>query len=278
MEIGDPVTMESASSMAEQLQNANRVTASMLAEAGTERLAFHYAFFKDEFEEVRKVAEKEIGLTLSDIECFSYCLKRNLSSTGENIIVKAMERWRSLQELSEKVLKAARESGKRNLEFEAEVLRGIIDFEVNKNKDSDWCLNAFGINQVVKDYLLLRDYDVGKHTALIDRMTERFHYVFFEDEEIDKINAIPEGEKPPEELVDLTKIKMAQKIKPFCYFTTSIWQGLQEEENPLTPNDAYWLGAIDEIYDSNLPCLRSIMEAAEETVGELAKDEPLSNG
>ena len=89
---------------------------------------------------------------------------------------------------------------------------------------------------MVSDYLLLRDYDVGKHAKLVKKMIERFAYAFFEEEEIDLLEKAPEP--TPDELVKLTREKMRECIKPFCYFAASIWQSLHEDENPLSAKDA----------------------------------------
>jgi hypothetical protein len=35
---------------------------------------------------------------------------------------------------------------------------------------------------------------------------------------------------------------------------------LQEAENPLTPEDAFWLGLVDEVMGANLPTLRRMLE------------------
>lgn len=252
----DVVTVESASSMAAQLQNTNHATAAKLARAATERLAFHYARLKDEFAGVGKT------ITASEIECFALCLKKHLSVSGDRIVDKALKRWRSLRELSDTVLARARKGGKKGILFEATVLKGVIDFEVKKNsKNADWVLGEGGIYQIVNDFLLLRDYDIGRHVSLAKTILERFSGAFLSAEEIAKLGATNADGTPDANAMELGTTKMQNIIKPFCYFTASIWQGLQEDENPLSPKDAYWLGAIDEVYGTKLPCMRQLAEA-----------------
>lgn len=50
--------------------------------------------------------------------------------------------------------------------------------------------------------------------------------------------------------------KTASKVKMFWYFVVCVWRNLQEEENPLTPSEAYWLGAVDEVLGTSLSALR----------------------
>lgn len=174
------VTMESASSMAAQLESKNRATASMLAEAGTMRLAFHYARLKDDFSKIREALKNP---ELSEIECFAGCLKRHLSAKAKKIVDKAITRWQSLQELSD-VLAQPNASGKIGVEFEATVLHSVIDYEVEKHKSHKWALDEKGIYQIASDYLLLRDYDVGRHVRLIETIFARFSHAFFTQEEL----------------------------------------------------------------------------------------------
>ena len=263
----DVVTMETAESMANQLHSTNRATAAQLARVGAERLAFHYARLKGEFAEVRSSSPKE---NLSDIECFAHVLQRHLSPVGKQIVFKAMERWQSLKILSEQVMRKARQAQKSGLKFEAAVLHGVINYEVKRNANTDWSLGGKGngLLRVVSDFTLQRDYDVGHHTRLVWNLFAKFSSAFFTEQDIATIKAVvANADKPSgvsDETLNYANSRIEEVIKPFCYFAASLWQGLQEEENPLRPSDAYWLGAIDEIYDTALPSLRDIAEGDDE--------------
>jgi len=108
---------------------------------------------------------------------------------------------------------------------------------------------------------LLRDYDVGRHVRLIETLVARFSHAFFNEEELKKFEEAVANESASEAAKQLVVNRGHQTIKPFCYFTSMIWQALQEDENPLSSRDAYWLGAVDEVYDFDLPCLRDVAEA-----------------
>jgi ATP-dependent protease ClpP protease subunit len=254
------VTMESASSMAAQLESKNRATASMLAEAGTMRLAFHYARSKDDFQKIRDALKKPEKPDLTDIECFAHYLKANLSLKAKKIVDKAISQWLSLQKLSN-VLDQPNASGKQGLEFEATVLKSVIEYEVEKHKHTKWILDDRGIFQIASDYLLLRDYDVGRHVRLIETLITRFSHAFFSPEEINQFDEAAGNKSASETVQQLAISRGKQTIKPFCYFASMIWRGLQQDENPLSSIDAYWLGAVDEVYDSKLPCLREVVES-----------------
>ncbi len=163
-------------------------------------------------------------------------------------------------------------SGKKGVDFEAAVLRKVIIYEVTRNKRAGWGLDAKGISQIVSDYLLLRDYDIGRHIRLIDNLSRRFGDAFFEQTELTRLEELhKKGETGGEEFTKIVNQRTHKTIKPFCYFATSIWQGLQVDENLLSPKHAYWLGAVDEVYDTNLPCIRQIAEAQHPLQSDLPK-------
>jgi ATP-dependent protease ClpP protease subunit len=252
------VTAEYAAMMVEQLSTRNKATASTLARSATERLAFHYARLKDEFVRVRSQGGPSWS-GLSDVECFAFCLKEKLSPYGDYIVENALKRWQGLQALSSGTVAKVRASGKKGMAFEVDVFRRVIDYEVRRHKNTDWVLDEDGVMEIANDYLLLRDYDVGHHTELIRNLLARYPDTFITRAEL--VSTMEKIQGGNESAKGEAIRKLYEQLKPFCYFTTAMWQRLQESENPITPTDAYWLGAVDEVYDSGLPCLREVVES-----------------
>lgn len=260
---GTTITKEIADLMAEQLQTKNLATASVLARKGTERMAFHYARLKNDCQDIAAVNPK-----ISQMECFSHLLKQKLSHNGQMLVVKAEAKWREIRKLI-KAIHKLRSSGRNGIEFEAAVLKRVISYEIARHKkDDEWDLDAEGIVDVVSDYLTLREYDVGKHVGLVMMILNRFPLAFFSEDEFKQLGNLAGNltskaikEQATTDLGKMVLDKLENYVKPLCYFTSSIWRAMHEEENPLTPVDAYWLGAIDEVYGTRLPCLRVIAEA-----------------
>jgi hypothetical protein len=89
-------------------------------------------------------------------------------------------------------------------------------------------------------------------------MIKRFGLSFLTSEQVtefEKISGAPQEERE-QWLCD----KIAADVKFFWYFVVCIWRNLQEEENPLTPSEAYWLGVVDEVAGTNLKALRWTIE------------------
>lgn len=260
------VTMERASDLATWLKDTNNSTAIRLARSFMARLVFHYSVLKEEFDEIEKTSGKT---DISEVECFARCLQKRLSPAGDRIIEKSLLRWRSIQRLSAHVFTRLKdEDPANNAKFEAAILREIVDFEVGQNAGKDWSLDAVGISQVVEDYTILRDYHTGEHNQLLEPLVETFAPAFMTRTESEDYFRTDEKKKK------VVREKLAVRVQPFWYFTVSLCRYLQEEENPLTTYDAYWLGAINEILGSGLPCFRELAENDPEQLEFGVSDDP----
>ena len=251
------VTMERASTIFSNLENANRITAGHLARAGAERLAFHYARLKSEFSPTP--AEGDHKSTLPEIEKFALRLAKELSSPGKRLVQKALDRWRSLRALSDATAKFLPDFRTSDLKSQIKFLVELVKFEHKRNKKSGWTLQN-GILQVTSDFTLLQEYHFEHLNSLLWNIISRYSPHFFEPAEVEILDKLFETKDPTftsQPILD----KIVLIIKPFCFFADSIWRSLQINENPLTPADAYWLGAIDEVTGSQLPCLRMIAES-----------------
>ena len=216
--------MEFASALAHQLEIRNQQTALMLAKAGTVRLAFHLARLSDNFPKIRAALGKN---DLSDIECLAECLRRGkmLSADGARIMDKALKRWKYVQELSLEIMPKAAASGKKGLEFGGAVLSHIVKSQVRRGKrNGQQELTEDAVYQIVSNWRLLREYDMGGHMRHIQMISKRFESSFFTPQEIEQVNAEPKSEAA--QAIVLNVVKRA--IRPFCYFAHCIWIALQE--------------------------------------------------
>lgn len=250
------VTVESASKLAAQLQESNQAMASDLAKGSCERLAFRYWILKNSLNEAKAKAKDQANTKATaslSIDRFSQLIKAKLSVTGARIVRSAMQRWKSLQEISVKV-KEGLNPDLEGIDFEAEILRRIITFEAEKNKSAG--KTSWNVTQILTDFFLLKEYETGSHHTFYEKIVERFGDAFFTAEEAKNLR---ENTETPE-AQELFSKKIGETILPFCYFAASICLILHQQENPLSAEDAYWLGEVDEIYGSDLPCIRVVEE------------------
>jgi hypothetical protein len=262
----DDITIEKASGMAAWLQAKNDATAIRLAGAFLNRLVVRYDQMKPNFKGIKD----SVPNCHSDVECFAECIRRRLSAAGQRVVDKAITRWRSIEELSNHVFKkVSKLTGKKEIEIEAAILQEIVDFEIQQHAGTEWSLDSDGLAQIVEDYNILRDYHAGEYQKFVKQITERFSLAFLTAQEVTESKAL--SSKPEQEQAEWILPKIEERIRPFVYFTVSLCRHLHERENAFTARDAYWLGAVDEVYGTKLPCLRKIVEEKEETTPDLPK-------
>jgi hypothetical protein len=66
--------------------------------------------------------------------------------------------------------------------------------------------------------------------------------------------------KPKEETLKWLFENTGPRVRPFWYLVVSLWRHLLQADNPIAPNDAYHLGAVDEVLGMNFPCHRVAAE------------------
>lgn len=254
--------MEDASRWADDLRKRNEETAERLVNVVIERLVFRFDRLKDTFAEMRAVKGNE---NLSNVLCFAGRLQEKLGYSGYRIVNKTLKRFLAIDTLSNYVFPKLKEAKVFDqVKYEAGILREVINFEIKRSKKEhmEMSLDADGISQIVDDFLILRDYHVGRANNWLRRTALRYGPVFLSPEERKSFDSMQV--KPKEEVEKWLLPLVYPHIKPFVYFTYSLCRYLQEQENPLTPRDAYWLGAVDEIMGNKLPCLRQVVESQPE--------------
>lgn len=255
----DAITKEDADHVAKDLKASNDSAAVSLAKTRSKSFFFRFVTLRCEFAEYRKKNPKAI----SEKDCFVGVVSERLSPWGLVVLQRAESRNKRYSKLSSLLLKSGRfghltkTPGKGAYrQLEAEILKGIIRFEMPaKGKDPDWTFESEGLAQVNNDFYLLNEY-IGNHQAsFIEEFCEEWKYFILEDADMAEIEALPEDQRKTARVSKLRPV-----LLPLWLFFGSICHVLQEAENPLTPDDAFWLGLIDEVTGANLPTLRRVIE------------------
>lgn len=255
------LTMERASFAARMLREFNEDRAGAMARDIINRVIFNYNYLHScqRFKEIRKEPEQD---KLSDFDCFITCLKRRVSPSTLQIVQRARERFGEIQKISDHVMSRLKKRDVSKIgavRFESLILHKIIQFEVFRNRNNEaWSLDDEGVARITEDFKLLKDYHTGEHTGWVAPVASRWAPFFLDEAEQAELKEF--DSKPPEERNKWIYGKVAPRIWPIWYFTICIARVLQEAENPLTAEDAYWLGIVDEVLGSNLPCSRQILE------------------
>ena len=209
------LTREGASSLAESLRLTNEGYAIRLADRSIDRIVFQFMLLKSGFVALR---EKLTKPDLPDVECFAEAIREKLGVGLAELVSTALARQRTYERLYEFVsskLDPRDEELKsfRSAQIEAEVLKAILDFELNENPGEEWTFTAQGIAKLQEDYLLLSDYQSGRHRRRQSALTNRWGKFFLTSDEATEHERL-EAEKRSEWLAD----RVADRIHPLWYF------------------------------------------------------------
>ena len=253
-------TFESASQTASDLDRYNRRTARKLAEAIIGRVVFRYQMLKNHFDLTRK---DESDKQLIAIRCFVDEIYRGVSPPTRWLVEKTFNRVRAARFLSDKILSKIVFKKKRTpVEDDAKVLTALIKHEVAENKGRTWRLDERGIQQLVADYFVLRDYNVGDHWPAFREVSRVYGREFLtepENKEFEKLMKTDQAKAK-----GYMTEQSLPRLLPLWYFTVSLCSFLLEGENELRPTDAYWIGVVDEVVGTELEGARIVSETAEQ--------------
>jgi hypothetical protein len=154
---GLPVTVETASSLAESLKLRNDQFAMALAAKPNWRFVFRYVSLKNEFEECRAASR----VPLSDFDCFITLISQKLSARAQKVMTRAKDRNQRYEAVVVFAMKRVLTNAKfknakaRQADFESVVLKGIIDYELKANKQSNWNFRHGGLRASQRRFPLI---------------------------------------------------------------------------------------------------------------------------
>jgi ATP-dependent protease ClpP protease subunit len=249
------VTTESAAQVAASLSRQNRTIASAMTQTMVARVMHRYTRLKDEVKSLCDANKKKIPLA----KAFIACVERRTTNAADRVLNKAIHRLGRIRIISQSIARVKFKPGESEKSQDAKVLKIVIDYHVRQHKNDEWELNSFGTNQVVADFLLVREFYSGELRGLLDKTKEVWGPEFLADDKLVEYNTLKGGD--PNKLKEFIDGEVSSIVEDFWYLTVSIARALLEGENQLTAKDAYWIGAIDEITgDAEHYGMRSVAE------------------
>jgi ATP-dependent protease ClpP protease subunit len=258
----EEITKESAESLAASLHEANEDFALRLAKRVFARMAFRYTLLRHEFPDIRKEAsEKEWKRPMeSDLECFALTIFQRLSQHLQKLPQEVFFLYESLLKMRSFVLDRLGKipDGQKLAVTEASMLKHLLDFELAQEKPSHWSFSLGGFDLFASDFRKLADFLFGKHHGALDNHIQTLGVLFLDPQQLkvhEKIRS--ENQSAAGEWL---KTAVRPTIEPLWYFTVALCRLLQQGENQLSAEDAYWLGLADEVVGAHLPSLRLVAE------------------
>lgn len=252
-----PDTFESATQTVAELQKINREIARKLARSMIARIILRYQGLRSKFKPANY--RKEHGY-LAELGCFTDVIGARVSPRARHLLAKTFEHVKNSSYLSDKIISSVTFTKRANYAAvaadDARVLQSVIKHELKENKGKPWRINERGINQIVADYLIIREFHFGEHLRPLDDLIKGFGILFLSAAEQKQYGRIQnEGKK-----LEYLQRHAAPALAPLWFFTVALCNFLMEGENRLTPTDAYYIGAVDEVIGTKMTGRRALLE------------------
>ena len=248
--------------LAKTLATSNEQFALALARNAISRFMLRFVIQRPQFGAIRQQTTVE---DTSEILYFTESLVTHLPTYLLRLLSDARTKSMQLDSMNASVSATFTASGQdlntlRAAEFEALLLRGIIEWEVATNTDEGWSLRATGFERIEEDFSLLIDKFNERHLSQINMLCERWGEFLLSAEQEAQFRTIAH----PERSAWLLE-KVSGQVTQLWFFFVSLCRLLQKDDYYLTAEEAYWLGLIDEVIGrADLPCARMMVEHAPE--------------
>ncbi len=248
------LTTEAATRVARSLQQANEEAATRLARRNFPRFVLRLSQFKEQFAEY---------LITPMLQPLALALQGQLGPRNAALVAEAMKKQATINALGLSVgrhLKRFKDGGVNfpAAKWESEMFIAILKYKMNLHKRDRWLLSESGLQEATDDFGLLHDFHFGSQRRELEKWNKTYGEMVLSDQEkIDYVNLTTPVEEREKWLTD----KSAPKLRPIWYLMVSICRLLQGDDYNLPAHQAYWLGLIDEVPGSDLPCLRTAAES-----------------
>ena len=109
------------------------------------------------------------------------------------------------------------------------------------------------MREVASDFNLIHDY--ASQTKDLDTQLEVYGSLFLTHAQSAEFKS-----KSEEEHKAFLELHAADKLEVLWYFVVSLCRLLQTKDYQITPEEAYWLGVVDEVTGSGLQSDREMIE------------------
>ena len=252
------ITIEKAAQLAGDLHRANEKFALRLAKRVVARLLFVFSAHRSLPSNSTKDSPSPAAASPVEvlIQIFTKALDSSLVQTVHEA-TKLQRQTRTLVQEVEKLLANLPENEPR-VEVEARILKAILDYELKrKDRGQEWSLHDGGIDELRTDFLQLVDYLGGSHRTYLQQLIKDYGVMLLDAAELAEFKQ--RGPDLPDSAQWLAAL-VEPRMEEFWYFVICLCRGLQRGEHSLSAKDAYWLGLVDEVLGSDLPCIRLLYE------------------
>lgn len=214
-------------------------------------------------EEFQQYANADVALPQSpDVVPLVEALGRKLGPDKNALIKAAIQRQAAIDALTQSVRERLStlqlQEQLQGNRLEMEIWQAILAYKTKLHASEDWRLSSQGLAEVSNDFYLLHDFHFGRQTQALDRFGYIYGRIFLGASALREHDAIPAADE--DQRFQFLRQHAQPKIRPLWYFMVSLCRLLQSADYWFTPEEAYWLGLVDEVPGSDLPNQRQFVE------------------
>ena len=254
------VTRESALDLAKNLASSNEQYALQLATNAISRFIFRFATLRPLFQQVR---EEQSEPTRTDVFCFLDTLSDHVSESLNLLLQLALGDTLRNDNIDMRIrLKLLQEDNpsRKPVEFEALILKCMIDHDVEfPGSKPSWSFREVGIAEFEGRFAVLLSSHDKAHNEQIQKLLSRWGEFLLTNDQQKTYAELDEDKKEAWLSAEITPL-----LRSLWFLFVAIARRLQQNENYLNAEEAYWLGLVDEIIGRlDLPSPRMIVEFSE---------------
>ncbi len=258
---GLEVTRESAIDIAKNLATSNEQYALELANNAISRFIFRFAACRSLFDEIRKQPGQG---DKSDIECFLEVIALHISQDLQVLLRNSYLDTLKTDNIDLRMNGKLHQLGEMPaspIEFEAMILHCIIEHDIDLAKlNPGWSFRTEGIQEFESKFSALLSSHGETHRKQIEKLVVRWGEFLLSEQEQQQYGGIEESEREAWLSETVTPL-----LRSLWFFFIALARRLQQKDNYLTAEEAYWIGLVDEIIGrTDLPNPRIIVELAED--------------
>jgi ATP-dependent protease ClpP protease subunit len=186
-----PEKLESATQTVKELQRINRQVSRKLARSVIARLIFRYQSLQTKF---RPGRHRSTDGELAELRCFVDLVSEKVSDPTERLIAKTFKHVKNSRDLTRRIVAPIVFTKRFNIAAlaadDSRVLKAVIKHELRQNKKLPWRIDEHGLSQIITDYFVIREYNLGDHTGLINTLLKAFGKLFLSAAQIKQYDKI----------------------------------------------------------------------------------------
>ena len=240
---GGIVTAESARSVATALQRTNERFALRLADKVIGRIVLAAGQTGRGLSEYREIPSDDAWPNVEPI--VNAQIKELIFDDVLDLARAAMERQDSIRNLTVAVishLESLPEQPKSESGRDIEIFNAVFASKREQKNLEEWNFTKTGLQEVIADFELLRDYHFGDHRSEIGRLLALYGSVFLTTDDAKIFKGLKK-----EDRAKFLQSQAGNKLRGLWYYVMSACRLLQTTDFTFDAEEGFWFGLVDEV-------------------------------